>query len=146
MLSQTSEYALRAMSWLAARSDDSPVRAQDLSHAADIPLGYLQKVLRRLVVAGLLKSTKGRGGGFRLARAPEEVRIYDVLAAVDAAPVGDRCAFGWDRCDPLRPCPLHGTFSALNEALLKWALSRTLADTLPLDDNMRERLAQHRSR
>jgi len=66
LLSQTAEYALRAMAWLATVSGDEPVRAVDLSSATGIPTHYLSKVLRRLVLANLLESQKGQGGGFSL--------------------------------------------------------------------------------
>ncbi|MBW2295571.1 MAG: Rrf2 family transcriptional regulator, partial [Deltaproteobacteria bacterium] len=67
VLSQTAEYALRAMAWLATAPTREPVRAKDLSVATGIPSHYLSKVMRRLVLAGLLISQKGQGGGFLLA-------------------------------------------------------------------------------
>ena len=66
-ISQTAEYALRAMSHL-ARPDAAAMRAIDLARATQVPVHYLSKVLRRLVDAGLLHSQKGHGGGFVLAR------------------------------------------------------------------------------
>jgi alkaline phosphatase D len=62
-LSQTAEYALRAMAWLALRSPHEPVLARELSQGTQIPAQYLSKILRRLVLAGMLESRKGRGGG-----------------------------------------------------------------------------------
>jgi len=75
MLSQTAEYALRAMAWIATNGDGQIVRAHDLSDAVDVPAHYLAKILRRLVVAELLVSHKGPGGGFGLARPPAEIRF-----------------------------------------------------------------------
>ncbi len=80
LVSQTAEYALRVMAWLAISSPDRAVRAADLSKSTDIPVHYLWKILRRLVVAGVLTSQKGKGGGFRLARPPDEIRFTDILA------------------------------------------------------------------
>ncbi len=127
LLSQTAEYALRAMAWLACHSPEQPVRAKDLSKETAIPVHYLSKILRRLVLGGLLASQKGQGGGFRLARPPQEIRFVDILAAVDAYPQPGRCAFGWGACDELTPCPLHESWSQLNEALSSWASTSTLA-------------------
>jgi Rrf2 family protein len=128
LLSQTSEYALRAMSWLAAAPPGVPVRARDLSEGSGIPPHYLSKVLRRLVLADLLVSQKGQGGGFVLSRQPEEIRFLDVLAAVDAYPAEGRCAFGWGACNQTNPCPLHETWSELNDLVRHWASTTTLAD------------------
>ena len=128
LLSQTSEYALRAMSWLASAPPDVPVRAKDLSQGSGIPPHYLSKILRRLVLAGLLVSQKGQGGGFVLARPPGEIRFIDILAAVDAYPSEGRCAFGWGACDETNPCPLHETWSQLNDTIHAWAATTTLND------------------
>jgi Rrf2 family protein len=127
ILSRTAEYALRAVSLLAAQPPDSPLRARDLSRETDIPAHYLAKILRRLVVSGILTSQRGQGGGFVLARPPEAVRFLDVLAAVGAEPDPGRCAFGWGACDASAPCPLHTAWRPIGEAFLQWAATTTLA-------------------
>ncbi len=128
LLSQTAEYALRAMSWLATVSGGGPVRAVDLSRATGIPTHYLAKVLRRLVLADLLESQKGQGGGFSLSRAPREIAFIDILTAVDAYPTQGRCAFGWGQCDPDDPCPLHNAWSHLNDRIRDWASGTSLEE------------------
>lgn len=120
-LSQTAEYALRAMAWIAARSPDRPLLARDVSVETRIPAQYLSKILRRLVLAGVLESRKGRGGGFMLTRPPERISFRDVLVAVDAFPAEDRCAFGWGTCNPARPCPLHESWGGMEGAFREWA-------------------------
>jgi Rrf2 family protein len=123
--SQTAEYALRAMSWIAARPASATVRAVDLASHTDIPAPYLAKILRRLVLAGVLVSHKGHGGGFELARPPEEICFADVLRALDAYPTPDRCAFGWEACDAKSPCPLHPHWEPLAVAVREWASATT---------------------
>ena len=93
MISQTAEYALRAVVWLGGRSDE-PVGTKHISQAAQVPAGYLSKVLQMLARADLVVSTSGRGGGFRLTRRPEEISVLDVINAVD--PI-----------QRIRECPLH---------------------------------------
>jgi Rrf2 family protein len=126
-LSQTAEYALRAMAWLASTSPEAPVRARDLSEGTQIPAQYLAKILRRLVVSGVLESRKGHGGGFSLARPADQISFRDVLLAVDAYPAEERCAFGWGECDASRPCPLHEPWTRMSEQFTGWASTTTLA-------------------
>jgi len=126
-LSQTAEYALRAMAWIALRSPRVPVLARDLSEGTGIPSQYLSKILRRLVLAGILESRKGRGGGFTLARPPGKLTFKEVLMAVDAYPLEDRCAFGWGTCDPRNPCPLHDSWTRMSESFRDWAATTTFA-------------------
>ncbi len=128
LLSQTAEYALRSMAWLATAPEGDPVRASDLSIATGIPSHYLSKVLRRLVLANLLNSQKGQGGGFSLARPPEEIAFIEILSAVDAYPAEQRCAFGWGQCDLDEPCPLHDSWSYLKDQIREWAAGTSLKE------------------
>jgi len=126
-LPQTAEYALRALAVIAAREDGAVVSTEVIAREASVPPSYLQKVLRRLVAAGLLEARKGPGGGFLLARHPKRIRLIDVLEATDTS-MPDACAFGWGKCDTKHPCPLHGTYSELKEAVCTWASRTTLED------------------
>jgi Rrf2 family protein len=128
LLPQTAEYALRAMACVAVLPAGEGVRAQDLAERSGIPLPYLSKVLRKLVLAGLLTSRKGHHGGFTLARAPRQIRFLDVLEAVEYQNDPDACAFGWRACNPVRPCPLHPAWSELKLSFKQWGAHTTLAD------------------
>lgn len=127
ILSQTAEYALRAMAYLATLPEGTAVRARDVSDVTGIPTPYASKVLRRMVEKGLLCAQKGHGGGFRLGRPPESIRFLDVLEAADDSLEPQRCAFGWEKCSPTRPCLLHEPIAVLKESLLTWARETTLA-------------------
>ena len=127
-ISQTAEYAIRAMSAIATLPEGVKIRATDLGQGTGIPAPYLSKILRRLVLAGLLVSQKGQGGGFSLARAASQISFIDILNAVDAFPSDGRCAFGWGSCDQLSPCPLHNSWSRLNNQLRDWATDTNLAE------------------
>ena len=116
------------MAALAAMPADEPVPSKDLSQLTDIPPQYLSKVLRRLVLAGLLVSRKGHGGGFTLAHRPREIRFMDVLAAVDAFPAHRHCVFGWGACNDASPCPLHDAWLGVSEAFRDWAVNTTLEE------------------
>ena len=115
------------------------MRVKDLSIATGIPSHYLSKVMRRLVLAGLLRSQKGQGGGFVLSKAPDEIPFIDILTAVDAYSTDGGCAFGWGACDEVHPCLLHGSWSRLNQQIRSWAEGTTLADIAKQGAENRER-------
>jgi Rrf2 family protein len=127
-VSQTAEYAIRAMSALATIPTGVRIRTADLGKATGIPGPYLSKILRRLVLAELLDSQKGLGGGFCLSRPAAEIPFIDILNAIDAFPTDGRCAFGWGNCDQLKPCPLHGAWSRLSQNIKDWANNTNLAE------------------
>ena len=83
MISQTSEYALRAVVYLATIGG-GPATTQEIAAATRVPAGYLSKVLRILAKAGLLIAQRGVGGGFALSRGPDEITALDVLRAADS--------------------------------------------------------------
>jgi Rrf2 family protein len=81
-LSATADYAVRAAVELAA-TDSVPLKGEMIAQAQDIPLGYLENVLRQLKHAGVVKSQRGTDGGYMLARSAEEITVADVIRAVD---------------------------------------------------------------
>lgn len=127
-LSQTAEYALRAMACIVLKKDNSPVSSNTLAKATNIPSHYLSKIMRKMVEADLVISQKGHGGGFKLAKPPEEVTFKEILATVDYKIESDNCVFGWDECDSDDPCPLHNSWSKLKNSFLWWAENMTLQD------------------
>lgn len=85
MLSRTTEYALRAAVSL-ARSGGAPCTAAELAAATRLPAGYLAKVLQSLARAGIVRSQRGLGGGFVLARPAAEISALELVNAVDPIP------------------------------------------------------------
>lgn len=128
LLTSRAEYALRALAVLAVEPLDRWVPVQELAERAHVPPAFLSKVMRRLVLAGLVSGVKGHGGGFRLAREPARIRVAEVLRAIDSDTTADHCAFGWQRCSEVRPCPLHGMYGVLKASFRQWSERCTLAD------------------
>jgi Rrf2 family protein len=141
LLSQTAQYALRALARIAALPPASAATAKDISAETGVPPHYLSKILRMLVEAGLLESEKGHHGGFRLNRPAVRITVADVLDAVHESVESQHCAFGYARCNDKAPCPLHPVFSKLNDSVREWASRSTLAD-VGLDLPHRTRAAQ----
>lgn len=105
MISQTIEYALRAMIHLASIERGATLNSETIAARTGAPKGYLSKILRDLVVAGLVTSQRGPSGGFMLSRAPSEISMLDVINAVDPIRRITRCPLG--NPDHLQLCPLH---------------------------------------
>lgn len=82
MVSQTAEYALQAVLYL-AHHNGGPAIAQDIAEATGVPKGYLHKILRRLGKAGVLGSQRGVGGGYLLLRAAEQITVLEIIEATD---------------------------------------------------------------
>ncbi|HOF88108.1 MAG TPA: Rrf2 family transcriptional regulator, partial [Armatimonadota bacterium] len=83
MITRETDYAIRAMLYLAHHAGDGAISAATVAEAMDIPYRFLRRILSRLVGTNLLVSTRGKQGGLRLARDPEEVSLLDVVEAMD---------------------------------------------------------------
>lgn len=118
MLSQTSEYALRAMVHLAVQ-DGVPRTTLEIAESTKVPAGYLSKVMQALARAELVFSQRGLGGGFTLARQPDQITALDVINAVDPIRRIKSCPLGLDEHRETL-CPLHrridATIAAMEQA------------------------------
>ena len=128
ILPQTAIYALRAMASLANLGPGESLRSQELALRAHLPAHYVSKVMRRLVVAKLVSSQKGHGGGFRLSKAPSAITFSQILQAVDVELDQGRCILDSGECAHQEPCVLHDSWSRLHEAIHAWANTSTLSD------------------
>jgi len=128
MISQTAEYALRAVVWLGGRPDES-VGTKQISQVAQVPAGYLPKVLQMLGRAGLVISTPGRSGGFRLARRPEEISVLDVINAVDPIQRIHECPLHL-KGHGTELCPLHRRLDNAMAQMEKAFAQSTVAEML----------------
>lgn len=130
MLSQTVEYALRAMVHLASEHG-SPRTTSEIAAATRVPAAYLSKVLQSLTKAGLLRSQRGVGGGVTLARKPAELTILEVVNAVEPIKRIHTCPLGL-AAHGVRLCPLHrrvdNAVGLVEEAFRSTTLAEILAE------------------
>jgi Rrf2 family iron-sulfur cluster assembly transcriptional regulator len=132
-ISRSSEYAIRAMTYLARNSEGFSL-ARDMAEALEIPAPYLGKVLQPLVSRGLLFSQRGRNGGFRLARQPEEIALYEIVDSQEHLGRARQCFLGQVECTDERACPLHDFWKTASTAFVGRMTDTTLADILRFCD------------
>lgn len=105
MISQTIEYALRAMIHLTGLGHDESANSEAIAKRTKVPKGYLSKILRDLVVAKLITSQRGPNGGFRLARPARDISMIDIVNAIEPIQRITKCPLGNPAHIDL--CPLH---------------------------------------
>lgn len=128
MLSKTAQYALRAMVYIARQKPGHSVLSREIAARTKVPAQYLSRILLTAVRDGLLESTRGIGGGFRLARSGARIRLIDVLAPFDDVLAKSRCPFGQSRCSDDRPCGFHEHWKPIATAY------RSMLENTTLDD------------
>jgi Rrf2 family iron-sulfur cluster assembly transcriptional regulator len=126
-LSKESRYGIEALVALAGHPADELVEARDLAAEAGLPLAFLQKILRRLTVGGIVSATRGRGT--RLARPAERITLGEILHVLEGTEViWDSCIFWREECDAENPCPLHFRWTKVKPAVQAAMDSLTLAE------------------
>lgn len=120
MFSQTQEYALRAIIWLASHVEEGPLGNARIAEETDVSPSYLSKILQGLAEAGFISSKRGAGGGFQLLADPDELTVLEVLNAIDPIQRITTCPLGL-KSHGTNLCPMH---ARLDESL------KTVIDSL----------------
>ncbi len=130
MLSRTEEYALRAAVCLARHHGSGARRARDIARETGVPANYMSKILHQLARAGVVRSERGRTGGFRLAGSPSEFLLATVVSPFEPQVERTRCLLGRPECSDANPCGAHGRWKVIKEAALDFLEGTTLADVI----------------
>jgi len=128
MLSTTSQYALRALCHL-ARQSGGAVLGRDLARSVEIPANYLSKLMLTLRNAGLVDTSRGSNGGYRLRKSADEIYLIDIVELFeDISRVDPPCFLGRARaCSETTPCTAHAALRGLLAAYLNFLVSTPLS-------------------
>ena len=127
--SPTCQHALRALIYLAERDAPGPVLVREIADAAGVPRQSLSKILHSLRNKGLVRSTKGPGGGYQLARPGGTMHVMEVIEAVDGRVELDKsCILGLDVCSDTASCALHDVWKLFRESYVATISTMTLRD------------------
>jgi Rrf2 family iron-sulfur cluster assembly transcriptional regulator len=129
-LSTKGRYAVMAMVDLARHSSGSPVSLAEIAEREEISLAYLEQLFAKLRRAGLVTSVRGPGGGYRLAHDRDDMRISDIILAVDEPIRAVRCTPGATigcRGDRTR-CLTHDLWEELSNQIHLYLSSVSLGD------------------
>ncbi len=132
-LSTKGRYAVMAMVDLSGQSrDGEPVVLADVASRQEISLSYLEQLFSKLRRSGLVKSVRGPGGGYMLADAPDQIRISDIIFAVDEPILATRCKSGSGKgCTGTNSrCVTHDLWEELSRQIQLFLSSVTLDDVV----------------
>jgi Rrf2 family protein len=133
MLSKKTKYGIKALVYLAELSSAKPVGIQEIADQKQIPKKFLDAILLEVRKAGILLSRKGKGGGYSLARAPQDISLGAIIRVLDGplalTPCASRTAFQpCDDCDDVNACRIRQVMIDVREAMATVLDDRSLAD------------------
>ncbi len=126
IFSKKCEYGLQAILFLAANENSNVTPSEEIAKRLSIPKEFVSKILQDLTESGIIYSKKGKNGGFALAKHSSQIRLIDIVAAIDGLRIFNSCVLGFPECSPDHPCPVHD----------KWGELRTKAYNMLNDETI----------
>jgi Rrf2 family iron-sulfur cluster assembly transcriptional regulator len=128
MFSKACEYAIKSMIFIQSNSDSSePIRLGDIAEAIDSPVAFTSKILQQLKKSGLLISSAGNKGGFKI---PENktITLKQIVLTIDGDGLFNKCLLGLKVCSSENPCPAHSSYQVIRDYLITNLLDAKLDD------------------
>lgn len=129
LITRDIDYAIRALSCIAGNKGDV-ITVDVLFEKLDMPKAYLRKILQRLNKEGILKSSKGRGGGFSLVGRPEKITVFDLIEIFQGPFQINEHLFKGEKCPEIKTCYLKKRLDKAEKSLIKELKSVTIASMM----------------
>ncbi|MDE1920817.1 MAG: Rrf2 family transcriptional regulator [Candidatus Omnitrophica bacterium] len=128
MISKTSIQSINALLELSHLSQGETEDVMRISKKIDAHHNYLGKVLQKLTREGLVVSQKGLNGGFRLAKPSSQIRLYEVVGAIEDVQRWQGCFMGRTQCSSVNSCSAHCHWKKIRRAYVNFLQNTTIAD------------------
>ncbi len=121
MLSNTCKYGIRALSYLASKSEDGKViRIKQISNDLKLPTPFLSKIFQQFVKNKILISCKGPHGGYSFIKDPSEVSLYDIVMIIDGDTFFKTCIIHNRTCESEgNLCPIHEDYEKIKKSIIR---------------------------
>lgn len=129
MISKSSGYAIRAITYLVVKSqEDRKVGIHEIAESLQAPQHFLAKILQELAKRKVIGSTKGPHGGFYALENSLEIPIIRIIEIIDGLETLNRCQLGREECSNNNPCPLHFEIVKYRNGLIKVLEEKTVGE------------------
>jgi Rrf2 family protein len=113
-ITRRADYAIRCVLYL-AKNSGNVVKINEIAESMHVPKSFLAKILQQLAYCGIVNSSRGLAGGFRLARAPEDINMLDVIESIQGVSASSQCAVDKKSCNLSDKCSVHPVWIKLRE-------------------------------
>ncbi|MCK4738311.1 MAG: Rrf2 family transcriptional regulator [Deltaproteobacteria bacterium] len=127
-LSKGAEYAIRGILHLSMQPDGKVSFIEEIADCQGVPKAYLAKIFQTLRKKGVLRSTRGQGGGFTLVKAPTEITVLNIIEVLEGPVSLGGCFINSDYCDGTLDCSFHGAWKTAQENFVNILKNCTFKD------------------
>lgn len=130
MFSKATEYALRAVTYIAQKSTkENKLGLAEIAASIDSPKPFTAKILQLLTAGnGIISSAPGPGGGFYITEKAKKLPVRAILKAMGEDEMLGQCVLGLKKCSDIKPCPMHIQYKVIKEQLIKLFENKTIGD------------------
>ncbi len=121
-------YGTLALAELALAYQDRMVSVRELARLQDLPVKYLEQILSSLKAAGIVRSIRGKGGGYALNRNPGDITLEEIFQILEGTPAPVKCVETPQNCNRAKTCPVRPTWVELGEAITAVLEDTTIED------------------
>ena len=132
IFSRQCEYALQAVLYLALKEPGEWTSIKEITDRLKTPTHFLAKILQNLTKKNILISLKGPTGGFALAKPAEDIRLLEVVTAIDGNGLFEKCVMGFPECSSDYPCAVHEQWDELRSGLERLLANKGVAEVLQM--------------
>jgi Rrf2 family protein len=128
MFNKETEYALRSLVYIKLENQKSRRPGSlEIAREVEAPHFFVAKILQRLVRSGLLRSIKGKNGGFYFDEKDPDLSLNTLISATEGSPSVSECGFGLKKCDVNNQCPMHERYAPIRDAINKLISEETVS-------------------
>jgi Rrf2 family protein len=118
IITRATEYAIRAILYMAGQPQGQIVLKKDICRAQEITPAFLTKILQPLIKEGIVGSQRGVGGGFFLVKPAAEITLYDIVKTQEGPLHLNQCLIKEGNCDREFFCPVHGAWQEIRDEFM----------------------------
>jgi Rrf2 family protein len=126
IFSKKCEYGLQAVLYLSTIEGTRSASADEISKKLNIPKEFVSKILQSLALKKIVGSKKGNSGGFFLGKPASQIKLIEIVEAIDGLSLFQNCVLGFPDCCPDNPCPVHNKWGKLRNDAYNMLTTETL--------------------
>ncbi|HEY3852974.1 MAG TPA: Rrf2 family transcriptional regulator [Verrucomicrobiae bacterium] len=144
-ITRAGEYGVQGLMHLARHNPGQRIMLDEVSREEHIPKSFLAKIFQHLAKAGLIRSIRGSGGGFALAKSPSDISVLEIIEAVEGKILIQRCRMDKPDCEHAGGCALCGLFERAQDGIKDVLTRTTLQDLIQHQSTLEvSRTADHK--
>jgi len=128
IFSKKCELALQAILYLSTKKPLELKSASEIAAKLKAPKEFVAKILQTLALNKIIESRKGKSGGFYLKKPANQIRLIDIVLAIDGLEIFHKCVLGFPTCSTENPCPIHEKWGKIRDEIYKIFSETNLED------------------